>query len=1579
MRWVNRMAYTRRGIVLIMVAAVLAILSALGTGFYTMMVMQTKSATHYSDMVRAESMAHAGVSFAIANLRQQAFKKTEDPSDPWFMVDYLNGAKKGISYADSPLLHNGVDDDGDGVIDNIEEGKRELPYSRVLGSTAGPSSDRFTLAISDAASKINVNACDNLAVVLDNLCRVIGPPLVPADQDMIYPRVWEWYGGPVGKNPKDWPTSGVPGNLPTGTVPKDLYYTLDPAGRPVQQVDGSAVYGDGYAIAGYRAQHGIFQNIDDVKNALTYVERNGNNIPDDPLEQLEIEVKFAALRDYITVASYVDTNTVCVGKFEWVFDVTAGVTVAIDRDKSWVSSVDSAGKHIPDTLNTRGTLCGSYVSIINGHGAGQLRRILENGVDWIQVDPPTPGQQGFAIKPGPTSSYMIIAREDALLVDSQGKDVADPPPPSTLTFPKTDATGALVDNPNIDYARYPLCIHRAPVNLNTASDKVLAALFMGLNVQAGHYLSIGTNSSTDYTALDGNLPAPGLWKIPDPHMVESYLLTPQGLKRVPLNQGKIIFDRPMPAGAISPQFDYLNNYGLLDPAGTKSINEAQELAWRIIVARQIDPANPNLAYIDPVTGNPVIIMGPFKRGPFTSWDDLYFRVVKPWDDQRTLDPKRSSVAPMIMANFNSNTDILKFNPNIEWIDRWGRNFTEMEPVMAYSPTNPLTAASTPVYSTEVLSCGIDGPVTGDYVTRSFRYKSDEMIDKTDLNRSTTEFCFDSGGIYEIDSVGQVVSHEMVQSERRLNALVQVYSVWRESTQRQFVQGTINAPPGMGAPGAADSGQIVRDGNPANNGKSKITLPLVTLPEPLVPLQYTINNPNGIADVVDVGAPTGRDAWGQAKQPGMPDIVANHVLPAGYDGQISLAPNTAKFDPINDKDTFLASFNGDLDTDTSSYNGREQAKTPTDCKTRVVDTIGLLGALNDTFVDQDPTAHQNYRFATIDSSLVSLNTDYYSNNCTVRMGDLRTDGVYLSGPGCSGNDATLKYLTGAIPTRTNAPEVTPLSNVNMDPASPLGNVMSMWMKPTWHHNDNRTHEFFNGCNPGSWWNARQLFLKKHGRFCWAVADDAGGSGLSGTRARNNDLMFCWEGVDSTGGVDRDVDGHIHGGTNRVVSPRSPYGAPPATLPESPGYRVQPFRWHFVGARWNYHFNDINYQLAATNGGSRGLWVTQPVDLTNHQMLTWYVRPFINTQRDAEGPSWNDRNLLSRNAMYHGWMDLPSDLQTLGAMDKPSGTTGQPVKWDWADPAGVTLPDKCFGVNNLNYDNDVMIYRNLPEEGTYAVIDELKISSKDSVLWNTPDWTKDRITRQNNGEMTTSRYYLPQNCGIRSQCPAFTSQTLLQSVRGFASLASGESVTLVRVTWTAFTPRFMHEYKMASGLYSRTEYHTYNMTTATTETVPFNGPFDYETYNWNESYAAVPAAKLPFSVYRPSPPALPKQSHATKGIEIELLNGAAQISGYENSTGSFLATTYFSNPDVINRFGNPLTDTYVNVNPDGLRYRVIFRYPVDPTVDPSGGQPGDNLVNNVDPTTQYMLDTPIFDDISVTYLTQPRILSYKEVLE
>src|SRR6185295_16341769 len=170
--------------------------------------------------------------------------------------------------------------------------------------------------------------------------------------------------------------------------------------------------------------------------------------------------------------SWVDTTTVCTGKFEWITS-----DMAIDRDKSWVA--DDPKK---DPLNRRGSLRGSYVSILQGHGAGQLRRIRTNGIDWIQVDKP------FIIEPGPISSYIIVPRADAM------PDPMDPEAGLAASRLDFRPNGDLQDDPDIDYQHWPLCIHRAPVNVNTASDKVLAALFLNINVQHGHPMAVGTRS-----------------------------------------------------------------------------------------------------------------------------------------------------------------------------------------------------------------------------------------------------------------------------------------------------------------------------------------------------------------------------------------------------------------------------------------------------------------------------------------------------------------------------------------------------------------------------------------------------------------------------------------------------------------------------------------------------------------------------------------------------------------------------------------------------------------------------------------------------------------------------------------------------------------------------------------------------------------------------------------------------------------------------------------------------------------------------------------------------------------------------
>jgi len=129
----------------------------------------------------------------------------------------------------------------------------------------------------------------------------------------------------------------------------------------------------------------------------------------------------------------------------------------------------------------------------NGHGQGQLRRIATNGTDWLALRAYN-RDESLAIEPGPISSYMIIAPEDALLeqrqISASGR---------TALFPRTNTDGSFIDHPNINYNVQPLCIHRAPVNINTATDKVLVALFMGINVQHGHPMSVGTGYPSNAT------------------------------------------------------------------------------------------------------------------------------------------------------------------------------------------------------------------------------------------------------------------------------------------------------------------------------------------------------------------------------------------------------------------------------------------------------------------------------------------------------------------------------------------------------------------------------------------------------------------------------------------------------------------------------------------------------------------------------------------------------------------------------------------------------------------------------------------------------------------------------------------------------------------------------------------------------------------------------------------------------------------------------------------------------------------------------------------------------------------------
>ena len=113
-----------------------------------------------------------------------------------------------------------------------------------------------------------------------------------------------------------------------------------------------------------------------------------------------------------------------------------------------------------------------------------------------------------------------------------------------------------------------------------------------------------------------------------------------------------------------------------------------------------------------------------------------------------------------------------------------------------------------------------------------------------------------------------------------------------------------------------------------------------------------------------------------------------------------------------------------------------------------------------------------------------------------------------------------------------------------------------------------------------------------------------------------------------------------------------------------------------------------------------------------------------------------------------------------------------------------------------------------------------------------------------------------------------------------------------------------------------------------------------------------------------------TQASRGVEIELLKDTG------SGAPSILNGKTFTDPSAHNALG--ALDQPVWCLPSQLRYRVRFCYPVDPLVD---SVTTTNVLGKpcMDRTKQYLLDTPVFDDISVTYVLPVRILDFHEVTE
>ena len=114
-----------------------------------------------------------------------------------------------------------------------------------------------------------------------------------------------------------------------------------------------------------------------------------------------------------------------------------------------------------------------------------------------------------------------------------------------------------------------------------------------------------------------------------------------------------------------------------------------------------------------------------------------------------------------------------------------------------------------------------------------------------------------------------------------------------------------------------------------------------------------------------------------------------------------------------------------------------------------------------------------------------------------------------------------------------------------------------------------------------------------------------------------------------------------------------------------------------------------------------------------------------------------------------------------------------------------------------------------------------------------------------------------------------------------------------------------------------------------------------------------------------------SQASRGVEIELLKDTGgAITVLDNDK-------IFTLPSAHNPLGSLAEPVWCKASE--LRYRVRFCYPVDPLVDPYCTKTFVDGKKCVDPLKQYLLDTPVFDDISVTYILPVRVLDFREVTE
>src|SRR5262249_26373264 len=132
--------------------------------------------------------------------------------------------------------------------------------------------------------------------------------------------------------------------------------------------------------------------------------------------------------------------------------------------------------------------------------------------------------------------------------------------------------------------------------------------------------------------------------------------------------------------------------------------------------------------------------------------------------------------------------------------------------------------------------------------------------------------------------------------------------------------------------------------------------------------------------------------------------------------------------------------------------------------------------------------------------------------------------------------------------------------------------------------------------------------------------------------------------------------------------------------------------------------------------------------------------------------------------------------------------------------------------------------------------------------------------------------------------------------------------------------------------------------------------------------------PLGVDRPSPADYktyakggPGQPRYSQGFEVELLD--AEDAGASSAP---LGGITYEDPQAPTPAGSPTQ--LIRIKSDRLRYRVRFRYRLDDLINALYSTPDKHVVLS----KHYTLDTPVFDDISIKFLTDRVIVKSEELI-